>query len=78
MHNLFCDVESEWDLNKLKMHIQDRQNEGPEDLYFDMEDNMNQRAASRESKIFRAQVAQQVPSQPKRARRTIPGTIVAV
>ena len=70
LHNLCCDAESKWDLDKLKMHIEHGQNEGPEDLYFDMECNVNQRGASREAKILRAQIAQQVPwpSQPKRAR----------
>ena len=75
LHNLCCDADSEWDAQRLKMHIENTRNEGPEDLYFDMECNVNQRGASREAKVSRAQIAQQVPSQPKQA---IPANIVSV
>ena len=36
LNNLCCDADSEWDAQRLKMHIENTRNEGPEDLYFDM------------------------------------------
>ena len=78
LHNLCCDSDSEWDADHYTMILERAPVGAIPDIAFDMEYQLNQRAAGRAAKEARQNVAAQCPTQPARARRGIVADIVSL